>query len=205
MVAHFMSSSSRTNERATRAPIRSVKLRRPERPMLFLEVIFRNGWGLFLQQLPPVDLKMGSPCVRAGRRRSWQRVSAPPPFIRRRRRSGGPSARSPSGRRRRHSRPGWPRNSARPARKRHRRRSHAPFKTCGPRGQRIGRVLQIAGAVADDRLGHELGLADFAVHRAALGCRGHAAIDQLQRRVEVLGEIGGAEAVVGVAIEASMF
>ncbi len=48
---------------------------------------------------------------------------APP--LTRRRRSGGPSARWPSDRRRRHSRPGWRRNWARPAGSRRRRASHA--------------------------------------------------------------------------------
>src|SRR5438128_4217353 len=55
------------------------------------------------------------------------------------------------------------------------------------RGQRVGRVFEIAGAVGQNGFGHELGLADFAMHGAALGWRECAAIDQLQRGVKVLG------------------
>src|SRR5436190_16909191 len=44
------------------------------------------------------------------------------------------------------------------------------------RRQRIGGVLEIAGAVSQNGLGHELGLADFAMHGAALARRERAAV-----------------------------
>src|ERR1700741_3221337 len=42
------------------------------------------------------------------------------------------------------------------------------------RVQRVRRVLEIAGAVRQNRLGHELRLADLAMHGAALARREHA-------------------------------
>src|SRR5579859_3551270 len=65
------------------------------------------------------------------------------------------------------------------------------------RVQRVGRDLEIAGAVGQDVLRQKLGLADLAVHGAAGGGRKHAAIDQLQRRVKLLGEIFRPPAVIG--------
>src|SRR4051812_3163841 len=71
------------------------------------------------------------------------------------------------------------------------------FQEVRGRGQRVGRVFEIAGAVSQNGFWHELRLADFAMHRAALVRRERAAIDQLQRRVKMLGEIFRAPAVIG--------
>ena len=66
------------------------------------------------------------------------------------------------------------------------------------RGQRVGRDVETAaGAVVQDVLGQELRVADLAVHRAARARREDPAIDQRQRRVELVGEIGRAPAVIG--------
>src|SRR5215207_4082946 len=62
-------------------------------------------------------------------------------------------------------------------------RARAPamgFQKVRGRGQRIGGVFEIAGAVGQNGFWHELGLADLAVHRAALAGGECAAIDQLQ-------------------------
>src|SRR6266702_7260903 len=65
------------------------------------------------------------------------------------------------------------------------------------RGQRASRRVEAsAGAVAQDVLGQELGMADLTVHGAACARREDSAIDQRQSCVELLGEIGRAAAVV---------
>src|ERR1700682_3485522 len=56
----------------------------------------------------------------------------------------------------------------------------------GRRVERVGGDVEIAGAIGQNVLGHELGLADLAMHGAARGTRQHAAVDDLQRRVAVL-------------------
>src|SRR5215217_5105208 len=63
--------------------------------------------------------------------------------------------------------------------------------------RRAGVVETAAGAVVQDALRQELRVADLAVHRAARARRQDAAIDQRQRRVELVGEIGAAPAVIG--------
>ena len=67
---------------------------------------------------------------------------------------------------------------------------------CG-RAERIGGDLEISGALGEDILGHELGLADLAMHRAAGAGGENAAIDELQRRVELFREELRTTAVVG--------
>ena len=64
------------------------------------------------------------------------------------------------------------------------------------RVQRVGRDVEIAGAVSHDVLGQKLRLANFAVHGASRACRQDAAIDQLQSGIELLGEILRPSAVV---------
>src|SRR5580692_8654696 len=56
------------------------------------------------------------------------------------------------------------------------------------RVQRVGGDVEVAGAVGQDVLGHELGLADLAMHRAAGAPRQRATVDQLQRRIKLIGE-----------------
>jgi hypothetical protein len=73
------------------------------------------------------------------------------------------------------------------------------------RTKRVGSSVKIAGAVGQDVLGHELGLAYLTVHGSARAGRQHATIDQLQCRVELLGKELGTAAVVGAAIDDSMF
>src|SRR5436305_2130578 len=65
------------------------------------------------------------------------------------------------------------------------------------RTKRVGSIFEIAGAVLQDGLGQKLGLADFAVHRAARARREHAAIDQFQRGVELVRKILRPPAIVG--------
>src|SRR5215207_2739969 len=66
------------------------------------------------------------------------------------------------------------------------------------RHQRRARIVEAAaGAVVQNALRQELRVADLAVHRAARARRQDAAIDQRQRRVELVGEIGAAPAVIG--------
>src|SRR5436305_4296467 len=55
--------------------------------------------------------------------------------------------------------------------------------------QRIRRDVEIAAAIGEDVLWQELGLADLAVHRATLGRGNDTAIDQLERRIELVGEV----------------
>ena len=71
------------------------------------------------------------------------------------------------------------------------------FQEIRGRSERVGRNLEIAGAVGQDVLGQKLRLADFAVHGAARAWRKRAAIDQLQRRIKLFGEIVGTPTVVG--------
>src|ERR1700722_14981834 len=71
------------------------------------------------------------------------------------------------------------------------------FEEIRGRAERIGGDLEIAGAVGQDVLGQKLRLADLAMHRAARVAREHAAIDQLQRRVKLVGEIIRPPAVIG--------
>ena len=66
------------------------------------------------------------------------------------------------------------------------------------RGQCAGRGVETsAGAVLEDGLGQELGLADLTMHGAARACRENPAIDQCQSCVELVGEIGRPAAVIG--------
>src|ERR1700687_3987329 len=65
------------------------------------------------------------------------------------------------------------------------------------RVQRIGRVVEIAGAIGQNVLRQKLRLADFAVHGAVRRRREGTAIDQLQRRIKLLGEVLRAAAIVG--------
>src|SRR5437764_12093984 len=71
------------------------------------------------------------------------------------------------------------------------------FEESRRRSERIRGHVEIAGAVRQNVLRQKLRLADFAVHGAARAGREHAAIDQLQRRIELVGEVFGAPAFVG--------
>jgi hypothetical protein len=65
------------------------------------------------------------------------------------------------------------------------------------RGQRVGRDVEISGAVIQDVLRQELRLADFTMHRAPRACREHAAINQHQRCVKLVDKTSRPTTIVG--------
>src|SRR5262245_40764289 len=78
------------------------------------------------------------------------------------------------------------------------------FEEIGGRGQRVGLGVEVDDAVAvaidgvkQHALRQELGLADLAMHGATCRAAEDAAIDELERRIKLVGEVFGPAAVIG--------